>query len=208
MKKFILFIGLILNTLIGFSQIEFQGVTHINHSPGMEIGFDVLNTSEDIIENLQIQLRRITPHHPASSLVFQFLSPHLQPGASKVIYPFNQCVDVGPDMIFEAKITRVNYISIPHINYIFTLPYDGDIRCISDIIINPSTNSESTALFCEECGVLSSIEETDNTELILKTEYYTTVGQNVPFEELQPNVLYIIKETTQTGFKIYKTIIQ
>lgn len=203
MKKFILFIGLILNTLIGFSQIEFQGILYTDYSPGVKIEFEVINTSLNEIETIHIQLRRILPTTtPAFGSIYHF-NPPLQSGELRWIDPFDYCVDAYINFTteFEAKIYNIDgqTVQIPQIlGQIFT-EVDG-CTLISDV--------GATQIFCEECGVLSSIEETDNTELILKTEYYTTVGQNVPFEKLQPNVLYIIKETTQTGFKIYKTIIQ
>lgn len=203
MKKFILFIGLILNTLIGFSQIEFQGILYTDYSPGVKIEFEVINTSLDEIETIHIQLRRLLPTTtPAFGSIYHF-NPPLQSGELRWIDPFDYCVDAHINFTteFEAKIYNIDgqIVQIPQVlGQIFT-EVDG-CATVSDV--------GAFQIFCEECGVLSSIEETDNTELIFKTEYYTTVGQNVPFEELQPNVLYIIKETTQTGFKIYKTIIQ
>ena len=203
MKKFILFIGLILNTLIGFSQIEFQGILYSDYSPGVKIEFELLNTSPNEIEVIHIQLRRLLPTTtPAFGSIYYF-DPPLQSGELRWIDPFDYCVNAHANFAteFEAKIYNIDgqIVQIPQIlGQIFT----GIDGCAT------VSNIGASQIFCEECGVLSSVEETDNTKLILKTEYYTTVGQNVPFEKLQPNVLYIIKETTQTGFKIYKTIIQ
>lgn len=203
MKQLIFILGFLSSTLFATSQIEFQGILYTDYSPGVKIEFEVINTSLNEIETIHIQLRRLLPTTtPAFGSIYHF-DPPLQSGELRWIDPFDHCVDAYINFAteFEAKIYNIDgqTVQIPQVlGQIFT-EVDG-CALVSDV--------GASQIFCEECGVLSSIEKLDNTELILKTEYYTLTGQNVSFEELQPNVLYIIKETTQTGFNIYKTTVQ
>lgn len=200
MKKLTLLIGLLLNTFIGFPQIEFQATPFINHSPGVEIGFTLTNTTDSVINTISIQTRRLLPTQTPSSGANYTFTPPFQPGDIVTIYPFNNCLDITPDMVFQSRIYTINGTS-EEINHEFSIPLNEDIRCFTETYPNGVGH-----LFCDGCGVPSNILTPLLIEPILKTEYYTITGQYIPFEELQLNVLYIIKETTPTGFNIYKTI--
>jgi len=206
MKQLILIIGLILSISNASSQIDFLSTFYISHNPGLEAGFQVHNTSDSSINQVQIQLRRLQPTAtPAHGGIYPF-DPPLEPGSSRLIYPFGYCIDAWNDVEteFEVRVTNVNGIS-SNISHIFSYQENNDSRCLTGTYSN-ATYYGVSYLFCEECGLISSISEFTPTEIILKTEYFTITGQNVSFEELQQNVLYIIKETTPTGFNIYKTI--
>lgn len=215
MKKLILFIGLLLNISNVSSQtdtcdIQLNYVTYTNQFPGIEVTLFVENVGTLPVYTAQIFWANNTiPGFNIINLPSSGWGGYLNPGEGRdIILP--NCFDLP----YGEHETVFEIISLDNNNTTAEWAYcgTGDINLLNNSdVINIVSLSEVSCInedgnaYCDECGIESSTS-IYVAEPILKTEYYTITGQYIPFEELQLNVLYIIKETTPTGFNIYKTI--
>lgn len=215
MKQLILIIGLILSISNASSQtdicdIQLNYVTYTNQFPGIEVTLSVENVGTLPVYTAQIfWANNAIPGFNIVSLPSSEWGGYLNPGEGRdIILP--NCFDLPygeHETVFEIISLDNNnttagwaYCGTGDVN----LSNNSDVINIVSLSETPCINEDGNA-YCDECGIESSIP-IYFAETILKTEYFTITGQNVPFEELQQNVLYIIKETTPTGFNIYKTI--
>ena len=207
MRNLLTLLSVIFLSYSAQSQIEFQSVMYTDYEPGVEIGFEIRNISDEPINHIQIQLRRTLPSTTPSYGSQYFFDIPLAPGEIQWIYPFPYCVDAWPNFEteFEARIYNIDGATV-QINFNCNQIWVAEGGCTTLFSTGP------LQIFCEECGDPSNINEiiysnNQNFSVNVYDLHGRLLFSHISPEEilsLPPNQFYILRVFNEKGYEVKK----
>jgi hypothetical protein len=209
----VVLLGYNVNAQLGICDVKVNYLAYTNEYPGIEATMNVENVGS--LPVFTAQIFWATDEVPGFNLIplsSVEWGGYLQPGESRdILIP--ECFDLPygeHEIVFEV-------IALDNGNTQADWAYCGQgdanqsnntiVATILQISEVPCANSNGDA-YCDECGVASSIEEHVGNEQIVGAKYFTLNGQQISPDRLQPNVLYIVRETTKSSTRVYKTVVE